>query len=337
MSHEPIFIKKVHHEPQSSFFDIRRVWTEVEKASEPNFVSYLSDPVQERSLMQALMALSLLLADPKPTSLPVGKSVVEVRFGDVPMKLFTYKPKDFTNGPLVMVFHGVLRNAEEYRDDSVEMGDRLRALIVAPLFDADSFPKPMYQFGGIIQNGKATARDEWTGQYVNRIAREIRHREQLPEMPLYLIGHSGGGQFLIRTAAFVQTDARRIVAANPGTHLFPNTTAQFPFGFGGLPKELQTDEHLKAYLAQPLTIYLGSKDIERDEYLDVTPDAEAQGQTRFERGQNAFAAAKKLAKDRGWDFRWRLVVADGIEHDHTKMFNHARCADALEISLTKQP
>jgi pimeloyl-ACP methyl ester carboxylesterase len=235
------------------------------------------------------------------------------------------------------VFHGVLRNAEEYRDDSIEMGERFRALIVAPLFDEATFPKPKYQFGGILKNGKATPSHEWTGEYVNRIAKEIRGRERRPEMPLYLIGHSGGGQFVIRTSAFVGTDARRIVAANPGTHLFPIRTAEFPFGFQGLPEELQTDARLKTYLAQPLTIYLGTKDIERDEYLDVTAPAELQGKTRFERGQNAYSTAKKIADKRQWPFGWKLVIAPDIEHDHTKMFNHSRCAEALDLAEPRLP
>jgi pimeloyl-ACP methyl ester carboxylesterase len=274
-----------------------------------------------------LTSLILMEADP----LPAGKSLVEVRLGEVPMKLFTYKPKDFSDGPVIMVFHGVLRNAEEYRDDSVEMGDRFRALIVAPLFDEATFPKPKYQFGGILKNGKATSSHEWTGEYVNRIVKEIRRREARPEMPLYLIGHSGGGQFVIRTSAFVETKARRIVAANPGTHLFPTRKADFPFGFGGLPEELQTEVRLKSYLAQPLTIYLGTKDIERDEYLDVTASADLQGKTRFERGQNAYSTGKRLADERQWPFGWKLVIAADVEHDHTKMFNHSRCAEALEL------
>lgn len=281
-------------------------------------------------MTHTLMVMSLLLnaADP----LPVGRSMVDVQFGSDSLKLFTYKPKGYSDGPILMVFHGVLRNAEEYRDDSVEMGDRFKALIVAPMFDEKAFPKPRYQFGGIIRDGKATPRDEWTGEFVNRITQEIRRREGRPEMPLYLIGHSGGGQFLIRLAAFVKTDAKRIVAANSGTYLFPSPSSPFPFGLGGLPDELQTDEQLKSYLAQPLTLYLGTNDTERDEHLDVTPPAEAQGKYRFERGQNVFAAARKLAQDRKWPFGWKLVIADGIEHDHTKMFNNPQCGVALGLA-----
>jgi hypothetical protein len=280
--------------------------------------------------VHAFLMFGLLLATAGP--LPEGKSSVELQFGDVPLKVFTYKPKSYSNGPIIMVFHGVLRNAEEYRDDSIEMGDRFRALIVAPLFDDTLFPKRKYQFGGIVNEGKATPRDQWTGEYVNRITKVIREREGRANMPLYLIGHSGGGQFLVRMAAFVKTDATQIVAANAGTQLFPSLTYDFPFGLGGLPNELQTDEQLKDYLAQPLTFYLGSNDIERDEYLDVTPAADAQGNTRFERGKNVFAAGKKLAEERKWRFGWTLVIAPDVEHDHTKMFNNPQCAAALGLT-----
>lgn len=278
--------------------------------------------------MQTLLMTSLLLFSADP--LPIGKSTMDVRFGEVPLKLFTYKPATFRDGPMLMVFHGVLRNAEEYRDHAIPMGDRFGALIVAPLFDEETFPYPKYQLGGVVVDGKATPPEERTGQYVIRIAKELRQREGRDDMPYSLIGHSGGGQFLVRLAAFIPTEAHRIVAANPGTHTFPSLSADFPYGFGGLPKDLQTDDVLKAYLAQPLTIYVGTRDTERDEYLDVTPPAEKQGPVRFVRGQNAFAAAKKLADEKQWPFGWRLVVAQGIEHDHEKMFNHAACAEALD-------
>lgn len=277
--------------------------------------------------MNAVLLAGLLFSQIEP--LPAGKSMIEVRFAEVPLKLFLYKPAAFRDGPLLMVFHGVLRNADEYRDHAVPMGDRFGALIVAPLFDEKTFPLEKYQFGGIVAEGQATPPAERTGEYVNRIAKELRRREGRADMPYALIGHSGGGQFLVRLAAFVPTEATRIVAANPGTHTFPTLTANFPYGFGGLPTELQTDAVLKAYLAQPLTIYLGSKDTERDEHLDTKPPADAQGRVRFERGQNAFAAAQKLAKERNWPFGWKLVIAEDVEHDHEQMFNHEACAQAL--------
>jgi len=107
------------------------------------------------------------------------------------------------------------------------------------------------------------------------------------------------------------------------------TDADFPLGFGGLPSTIDAEKQIQHYFAQPLTLYLGSKDIERDEYLDVSPESDQQGKNRWERGRNNFTAAKKLAEQKGWKFHWRLVVADGVDHDHEKMFAHPACKDAL--------
>lgn len=261
--------------------------------------------------------------------LPVGKSAVEIRIGDVPLEVFTYRPQNYTDGPLILVFHGILRNADEYRDHAINMGDRYRALIAAPKFDEPRFPKEKYQFGNIVNGGQATPPGERTGAIIPRLVAEIRRREGRAELPYYLIGHSGGGQFLYRLAAFVETDAREIVAANPGSLLFPRRDWTFPYGYGGLPEELASDEQMRKFLAQRLTVYVGDKDTERDEYLDVSPGAELQGPTRWDRNQRAFRAWQRLAQEKGWPFGWRLVVAQGVEHDHEKMFDHDTCTVAL--------
>lgn len=277
--------------------------------------------------MQALILSCLLLA--APDAVPVGTSKIQVQFDDVKLDLYTYKPDGFRDGPMLMVFHGILRNADQYRDHSIPMGDRFGALIVAPLFDEKAFPKPKYQLGGILRDGQAVPAKERTGEFVNRIASEIRRRENREKLPYALIGHSGGGQFLGRLAPFVQTDADRIVISNPSSYTLPTTKSAFPYGFGGLPDSLQTDETFKAYLAQPVTIYVGSMDIVRDEYFDDSERADTQGLSRFERGKNTFQFAQRLAEEKGWPFRWKLVVAEEVEHDHEKMFNHDRCAEAL--------
>jgi hypothetical protein len=277
--------------------------------------------------VNALFISCLLLA--APDTVPPGKATLEVPFDQVTLKLYTYKPETYRNGPMLMVFHGVLRNAEEYRDHSMAMGDRFGALIVAPEFDEETFPRRKYQMGGIVEDGEAVPAKQRTGEYVNRIAKEIRRREGRPDLPYALIGHSGGGQFLGRVAPFVQTEAQRIVISNPSSYTLPTEKADFPYGFGGLPDELRTDEVFKAYVSQPVTIYVGSKDVIRDEYFDDSAKADEQGRSRFERGKNSYEFARRLAQEKGWPFRWKLVVAEGIEHDHEKMFNHNDCATAL--------
>jgi len=112
---------------------------------------------------------------------------------------------------------------------------------------------------------------------------------------------------------FVETGARRHVAANPGAYLAPDRDPPYPHGFGELPEELGGEEAIRRYLARPPTIYVGTDDTGR-ENLDSTDDAERQGRNRVERGRNVFAAAHKLAMAKGYEFRWKLVEAPGVGH-----------------------
>ena len=54
--------------------------------------------------MHAFLLMSVLMAEPTSTSIPIGKSMVEARFGEVSLKLFTYKPPNYSTGPMLMVF-----------------------------------------------------------------------------------------------------------------------------------------------------------------------------------------------------------------------------------------
>jgi poly(3-hydroxybutyrate) depolymerase len=273
-----------------------------------------------------LLPFVLLLADPVP--LPDGAGKVEVEAGGHKLEVFTYKPKGYKDGPLIVVFHGMLRNAETYRDNARGMGDRFGALVVAPLFDAPRFPNESYQLGGLLRKGEVQPAERWTGQVVPKLVGEVRRRERRPDLPYYLIGHSAGGQFLTRVVGALPTGAERIVAANPGSHLFPTRDLPFPYGFGKLPAELSDDAALKRYLAQPLTIYVGTADT-GSQNLPRSETANKQGATRYERGTNCFKAAQELAKAQGWEFNWRLVEAPDIGHDAKAMFDHKNCAQAL--------
>ena len=261
--------------------------------------------------------------------LPSGDGSFKVEAAGRHIEVFTYRPSGYKDGPLILVLHGTLRNADEYRDHARKMGDRFGALIAAPRFDKDQFGPGMYQQGGLFRDGKVAPRRDWSVSLVPEIADAVRRKAGRPGMPYYLIGHSAGGQFVGRTAAFVETDARRIVVSNPSSYVFPTRDRPFPYGFGGLPDDLSDDAALRRYLARPVTIYLGTLDTERDADLDTSAGAERQGRTRLERGRSAFRAAEALASRRGWAFGWSLVEARGVPHDHETMFNHPSTRAAL--------
>jgi poly(3-hydroxybutyrate) depolymerase len=255
-----------------------------------------------------------------------GRFVYERR--DKAIEVFTYRPPSYDGGPLLVVMHGMDRNADEYRDRAVALADRFGALAVAPRFDHEQFPVEAYQRGGVTRDREPQPREEWTFQYIVEIVEEVRRREERPDMPYYLIGHSAGGQFLARLAAFLPGGAERIVAGNPGSLIFPTRDIPFQYGFGNLPDELSDDEALRAYLAAPLTLYLGTADT-GDENLDQSEFAKRQGPTRIARGRACYEMGEALARERGWTFGWRLVEAEGVGHSSAALFQHDLAEEAL--------
>ena len=134
----------------------------------------------------------------------------------------------------------------------------------------------------------------------------------------------------MRLAAMFPTDAVRIVAANPGSDLFPRRDWKYGYGFGGLPENVSDDAALQNYLAAPLTVYLGLNDNDPNHpELDRSAAAELQGKFRLERGHNCFDYAQKLAHEHGWQFNWRKVEVAGIAHDGKAML----AAKAAETAL----
>jgi poly(3-hydroxybutyrate) depolymerase len=279
------------------------------------------------NLLAVLIALIVAPAA-QPAPIPEGSSKIEVDVGTRKLDVFTYKPKNFNGGPLIVIFHGTNRNADEYRDFGKGLADRIGALVVAPLFDNKQFSSDAYHNGGMIIKGKLLPSDEWTGNMTPKIAAEVRRLEGRPRMPYYFFGHSAGGQFLSRISGFVFPGAVRIVAANPGAHLFPTRDLPYPYGFGKLPKELSDDDAIQLYLAQPLTIFVGTADTGKAQ-LPMGETAMKQGPNRYERGKNCFKMGKELAEQKGWTFNWRLVEAAGVAHDGKGMLDHANSVEAL--------
>lgn len=277
-------------------------------------------------LLIVVLAVHRLDAAP----LKVGAHRLEFTHEGEVIEVFTYRPPTYRDGPLFVIFHGVARNAEDYRNFAITLAERFRALVVAPRFDKERFPLERYQRGGLVDKaGRVQPPERWTYAAVPRLVERIRADEGRPALPYYLIGHSAGGQFLVRLAAFLPTEAGRIVAANPGSHLFPTRERDFGYGFGALPAELSSDEVLRRYLAAPLTLYLGTGDTLVEANLDQSPAAMLQGGNRLERGRACFAFAAELARARGWTFGWRKVETPGIGHDAAEMFAAAEVAAAI--------
>jgi hypothetical protein len=249
-------------------------------------------------------AMSMTAANAQTLFAP-GNSQASVVLTGTTLNVFTYKPTTCTPRQLLVVFHGLNRDAGPYRDHARTLADRLCAVVVSPEFDAARFPTMLYQMGGSTV-GLVAPLVDWARKTAGQ-----------PDMPYMLIGHSAGGQFLSRVAAYTTPAAARIVIANPSSWVLPDTSAATPFGFGGVAN---AEQALRAYLALPVVVLLGLDDTGTHN-LSSTKDASAQGPNRLMRGRNTFEKARAAAQRHGWPFNWTLVEVPGVGHDAAKMFS----------------
>ena len=268
--------------------------------------------------------------------IPFGLADQEIALGATSLRIYTYKPPGYDGRRMLLAFHGSGRSAIDARRDARNLGDKLQAVVVAPLFDAARFPVWAYQEAGITVTSKQggtshrspRAPAEWTGQLVLQLIEVVRREEGRPDLPYWMIGHSAGAQFLGRFAAFLPSEAQRIVLANPSAYVAPTRKAKFPYGYGGLPSAISGDKQIRRYLAMPITVYLGKED-NRLQGLDTSRGAYAQGENRRERGEAVFREAEATAKAKGWPFGWRLVEVAGVGHTGDGMYARLEAVTAL--------
>jgi alpha-beta hydrolase superfamily lysophospholipase len=172
---------------------------------------------------------------------------------------------------------------------------------------------------------------KWTGPLLVELIAWGRKWAGRPDMPYILFGHSAGAQLLSRVSAYTPPlDAVRIVIANPSAHVWPSLEEAVPYGFDGIFDAPTREARLRAYLALPITIYLGADDTGTKLLVDDAP-AVRQGANRYERGRNVYRAASDLSRKRSWRFGWRLVEVPDTGHSARRMLDAAEAVEALGL------
>ncbi len=278
--------------------------------------------------MRSVLLAALLCWATAGAAASGGSAEQTADLGGEPIQVFTYAPPNCAVTAILVVFHGVDRNAGPYRDDAIPLAQRYCMFVAAPLFDAARFPTWRYQRGGIVHDGAVQPEARWTVALVPKLVAWARSSLGRPNLPYALIGHSAGAQFLSRVAAYGPGDATHIVIANPSTWVRPRLDVAAPYGFGGAYPSGADAAALRRYLALPITVLLGGSDTGSHNLAD-SEEAEAQGATRLQRGQTVFAEAEQTARQHGWAFNWRVAIVPGIGHSARQMFTSEAAFDAL--------
>jgi poly(3-hydroxybutyrate) depolymerase len=102
-----------------------------------------------RTLFTAALAAGLISgACSHAAPIRAGADEQTVNLGGTQLEIFTYRAASCANPALLLVFHGLNRNADKYRDYAEPIADKRCMIIVAPLFDDERFPSWAYQRGG---------------------------------------------------------------------------------------------------------------------------------------------------------------------------------------------
>ncbi len=238
-----------------------------------------------------------------------------------------YRPGTFTTDmPVVMVMHGVSRNAWGYLRSWMKLAGEKGFVLIIPEFARDSWPTSReYNRGNVRdRDGRIVPAAEWSFTAVETIFDAVCFRYGLTAQDYRIYGHSAGAQFVHRL--MLHTGGARIIAAaaaNAGWYMMPDRTVRFPYGVADLDVD---HEMLSSALNTPLTILLGDRDDEPDSpNLRVSRRAMAQGPHRLARGLSFIATAQETAKSIGCEMQWNAEIVNDVGHSNRAI---APCACA---------
>lgn len=261
----------------------------------------------------------------------------------------------------VVVVHGINRNAQDYFGSidraAADVGVTENTIIVAPHFQiekdergdndaywTDSGRNSWKDGGGAVAPGGLSS-----FTVMDEILIALANKNRFPLLTwITLVGHSAGGQFIQRYAAGGRAPGTLkgvvvgYVTANPSSYLYLNSCRPI---VGNLPEScpgyndykyglerrneyfsVLNDERIRRqYRSRQVTYLLGSADVDQDLDFETDCAANAQGDTRFQRGRFYYSFIRTFFPSARHD----MVIVPDVGHDHDAMFNSAQGKAAI--------
>ena len=247
-----------------------------------------------------------------------------------PINVFYNIPSgDRKNMPIVLVFHGEERNAENYRDIWTDASNKLGFMVFAPEFNSVDFPGgSSYIIGNVYQDGNfptpETLNNEniWTFSMIEPLFDFIKTNSGNTSLSYNMFGHSGGGKFVHRFVLF-KPNARfnKAIAANSGWFTVPDGVANYPYGVMNSPLSLIAPNE---YFSKQLYITVGELDNNgSDSSLRHNTASDLQGLNRLDRANYFYSKSQIFAQKNNSDFNWKFNIVPNSGHDATKMSSDA--------------
>ena len=279
-------------------------------------------------------ALGLLAG--APLAMAVGATRLEAGCGRIlvpeptgatqdPIPVWYCRPASWQPGDrVVVVVHGMERNAEAHRDAWRQLSEAGRFLLLVPELAEAKFPGTFgFNFGNVIDAAhKPQPRTDWS---FTAFDRAVQHAMRLagatrPSFSIY--AHSSGAQFLHRYLLLTGAPlAETLVLANASVYTLPRTDRLFPEGLGGITP---APDALMAAFRCHVVLLLGEGDTDPNSpKISRQPFAASQGSHRFARGWFFFDTMRLAAEARGAMFTWQVKTVPGVGHSGSAMAEYA--------------
>lgn len=278
-------------------------------------------------LLSACLAFCQANAQPQDTvSLPKGEGMFVYDrykpFADRAIEVHYYIPAsgDITKMPVIFVFQGADRGYTHLLEAWEKEAEARQFMLFIPQFDKETYPLADYQEVGVrgTRPGTFKKQEELTPVLIDKIYEHIVKATGHSLGCYNLYGHSAGGQFVQRFMLVHDSPyVRRAIIGSPGWYTFPDTAQAYPYGVKDIPYIGQ--EQLKRYLQKDIVLQLATGDTIRESFLRKTPEADAQGRNRYERGNTFYRYVQELAASHRWRCRWRKVEVEGVGHQSIEM------------------
>jgi hypothetical protein len=259
-----------------------------------------------------------------PAGIPTGRGQFlfndSLGNADRPITVYTYRPAAWNrSGPVLIIIPGAGREGSSPRETWIPYAEKYSSLLVVPEFSEKYYPGDIWYAGGNTYDARNwVPKPNWTYMAVEHLFDHIRGESGSEQTTYLIFGHSAGAQFVHRMVTFLP-DARysRAVAANAGLYVMPVYTVAYPFGLKDSPLP---ESRLPEVFSRKLVIMSGGEDTDPNaDGLANFPEAEAQGNTRFERARLYFTTARSEAARLGVPLNWEYHIVHGVGHSEQGM------------------
>ena len=241
---------------------------------------------------------------------------------DKPFNIHFYIPSsiDRTNAPILFVFPGMNRNADDYLETWISLADQYQIMVFSFEFTDYYYPNSTsYQLGYIRDfNQNFTNEDLWTFSLIEPVFDKIKTSLNYNGNTYNMFGHSAGAQFVHRFIQFKPLSrVNKAVSANAGWYTLPDTTIDFPYGLKGTP--INSNDLENSFLKN-LEVHLGQNDNNpNDPFLNTTDGANLQGNHRLSRGQYFILNSDSIAQTMNFSSNWIKKEVPNIGHQQVNM------------------